>query len=276
MNTHDATAYHAPHSAPGDVVLSVVAPCFNEEGNIDSLVDRMVATFDSMNVSADLLLIDDGSRDATWERIAARVQGDSRVRGVKHETNRGIEGAWRSGMDAAAGCLVCLIDSDLQNRPEDVARLYRAYLRDVPDLVQAVRHPVRGLRRCRLFSRGLNFLLNTVFGMKLRDNKSGFVLARKAALAELLQHEGEYRYFQSFIGTAAGVRGYFITEVDTDFDQRRTGKSFLSRFPIVVSMRIVSEMFRYRAETWELSRKSRRPMDWFLTASLTDQTGAKA
>jgi dolichol-phosphate mannosyltransferase len=229
-----------------------------------------------MNVTAELLLVDDGSRDATWERIAARVRRDSRVRGVKHETNRGIEGAWRSGIDAAGGHLACLIDSDLQNRPEDVARLYRAYLRDVPDLVQAVRKPVRGLRRCRMFSRGLNFLLNTVFGMKLRDNKSGFVLARKEALAELLRHEGEYRYFQSFIGAAAGVRGYFITEVDTDFDQRYAGKSFLSRFPIVVSLRIAREMFRYRAETWELSRKSRRPMDWFLTASLAAQTGAKA
>jgi dolichol-phosphate mannosyltransferase len=276
MNTHDAAACRAPHSAPGDVVLSVIAPCFNEEGNVDALVDRMVATFDAMNVSAELLLIDDGSRDATWERVAARVQGDSRVRGVKHETNQGIEGAWRSGIDAAGGHLACLIDSDLQNRPEDVARLYKAYLRDVPDLVQAVRHPVRGLRRCRLFSRGLNFLLNTVFGMKLRDNKSGFLLARKEALAELLRHEGEYRYFQSFIGAAAGVRGYYITEVDTDFDQRRAGKSFLSRLPIVVSIRIVREMFRYRAETWERSRKTRRPRDWFLTASLADQAGAKA
>ncbi len=260
----------------GEVVLSVIAPCFNEEDNVDLLVDRTIATFDTLGVSAELLLIDDGSRDATWDRITRRAQADSRVRDLRHETNRGIEEAWHSGLRAANGRLVCLIDADLQNRPEDIPQLFKAYLRDVPDLVQAVRHPMRGVRRCRMFSRGLNLLLNVVFGMKLRDNKSGFVLARKEALTELLHHEREYRYFQSFIGAAAGVRGYSITEVDTEFDQRHAGRSFLSRFPLLVSLRIVKEMIRYRVETWEQSRKARRGTNWFLTARLADSTGGDA
>jgi len=264
------------HVGPGDIVLSVIAPCFNEEANVDPLVDRMIAAFDALNVPAELLLVDDGSRDATWERVSARAAVDPRVRGFRHDANRGIEGAWRTGLEAAKGHLACLIDADLQNRPEDVIQLYKAYLRDLPDLVQAVRHPERKLRRCRMFSRGLNFLLNAVFGMRLRDNKSGFVLARREALRELLRHEGKYRYFQSFIGAAAGVRDYIITEVDTDFDLRHAGKSFLSRFPILVSYRIVREMFRYRRETLDLSRKLRRSTDWFQTAALPGPTGANA
>jgi len=275
MTLSGETAHDSARTALGEVVLSVIAPCFNEKDNVDLLVDRTIATFDAMGIPAELLLIDDGSHDATWDRITGKAQADPRVRGVRHEVNCGIEGAWHSGLRTANGRLTCLIDADLQNRPEDIESLYRAYLRDVPDLVQAVRHPMRGVRRCRLFSRGLNLLLNVVFGMKLRDNKSGFVLARRETLTELLQHEREYRYFQSFIGAAAGVRGYLITEVDTDFDQRHAGKSFLSRFPILVSLRIVREMIRYRAETWELAHKTRRQTNWFPTSALADSTGGE-
>jgi hypothetical protein len=109
----------------------------------------------------------------------------------------------------------------------------------------------------------LNLLLNVVFGTRLRDNKSGFVLGRRSAIAPLLEHRSAYRYFQSFIGAAAGVRGYSIVEVDTDFELRQAGKSFLGRFPIFVSARIVCELFKYRMETWALSRTRSEHVDWF-------------
>lgn len=249
-----------------DVTLSVIAPCFNEEGNIDALVDRTLATFDEMNIDGELILIDDGSEDETWARIIARSERDRRVNGQRQHGNIGIEAAWRKGLQASRGHLVCLIDSDLQNRPEDISLLFKAYIQNVPDLVQAVRHPVRGLRRRKLFSRGLNFLLNMTFGTKLRDNKSGFVLGRKSSVIPLLEHHGTYRYFQSFIGAAAGARGYSIVEVDTDFDQRVAGTSFLGRFPILVSLRIVWEMLRYKKEVSELLRAKQANVDWFGTA----------
>jgi|CXWL01.1.fsa_nt_gi glycosyltransferase involved in cell wall biosynthesis len=266
MNQTNADYHLAVQADLDEVVLSVIAPCFNEEGNIDALVDRTLATFDVMGADGELILIDDGSVDETWQRIVARSQNDRRVRGQRQHRNFGIEAAWRKGLQAARGHLVCLIDSDLQNRPEDIARLFKAYIQHVPDLVQAVRHPVRGLRRRRLFSRGLNLLLNVAFGTKLRDNKSGFVLGRKSSITPLLEHRHAYRYFQSFIGAAAGVRGYLIAQVDTDFEQRSAGKSFLSRFPLVVSARIVWELFKFRVETWGLSRARRGQVDWFGSA----------
>lgn len=266
MNKTNSDFHLGVRAGLDDVVLSVIAPCFNEEGNIDALVDRTLATFDGMGLDGELILIDDGSDDETWQRITARSQTDRRVRGQRQHGNFGIESAWRKGLQVTRGHLVCLIDSDLQNRPEDIARLYRAYIQNVPDLVQAVRHPVQGLRRRRLFSRGLNFLLNAVFGTKLHDNKSGFVLGRKSSIAPLLEHRNAYRYFQSFIGAAAGVRGYTIVEVDTDFEQRQAGISFLSRFPLLVSARIVWELIKYRLETRELSRARRERVDWFASA----------
>lgn len=237
--------------------LSVIAPCLNEEGNVDLLADRMLLVFDGMRVPAELILVDDGSTDETWRRITDRSARDPRVRGVRHASNQGIESAWRSGLEASGAHLVCLIDADLQNQPEDVPRLYQAYLEDVPDLVQGVRHPATSVRRRRWFSRALNFVLNTTFGMNLRDNKSGFILTRREVMMRLLEHRHSYRYFQSFIGVAAGVRGFIIREVDTTFAPRHAGRSFLSSFPILVSFRILWELARFRAETWQVAAGNR-------------------
>jgi phenylacetate-CoA ligase len=234
--------------------LSAIAPCYNEEGNVAELVRRTMAHFDAHPIDGELVLIDDGSADATWREIERAMATEPRVRGVRHTTNKGIEGGWHSGLEHARGELVCLIDSDLQNRPEDIGRLYDAYRRDRPDMVQAVRNP-KHVHSRRLFSRGLNTLLNLSFGTSLRDNKSGFILCRRDALAPLLQHRFNYRYFQSFIGAAAGVRGYRVTEVDTEFEPRHAGQSFLSDFPIKVSLRICGELVKYRYETLGVGRK---------------------
>lgn len=241
----DATQASAP-------ALSVIAPCYNESGNVELLAARTLATFDAMGVSGELVLVDDGSTDRTWQAIReAEARHPDRVRGVRHERNSGIEAGWRSGMRAARGPLVCLIDADLQNPPEDIARLHHAFVTTPgADLVQGVRRPARGVRRLHGFSRALNALLNTTFGMHLQDSKSGFILCPRTVLGSLLTHRHAYRYFQSFIGCAAGVRGFNLVEIDTRFDPRNAGASFLSRFPVIVSARIAWEILLYRAETW--------------------------
>ncbi len=253
MNTRYTTTPAPRHGKP--ITLSVVAPCFNEEGNVNALVDRTLSVFDEMGTVAEIILVDDGSADSTWGCITKRAEQDERVRGVKHGENSGIEAAWKSGVETSEGHLVCLIDADLQNRPEDIPLLYKTYVREVPDMVQAVRHPTGSPKRRHVFSRGLNLLLNTAFGMKLRDNKSGFILARRDVLSNILRHHYTYRYYQSFIGVAAGVRGYLIAEADTAFESRGAGKSFLPRFPIMVSARIAWELAKYRYETWSWSSR---------------------
>ncbi len=230
--------------------LSIIAPCRNEEANIETLVARTLAVLDRLPIEGELVLVDDGSSDQTWGAIGRACQRDRRVRGIRHSCNLGITSAWRSGLAAASGDLACLIDADLQNRPEDVPRLYAAYVKNGADIVQAVRHPVGALHRHRWFTRGLNTLLNLAFGTKLRDNKSGFLLCRRDALLDVLRHRLRYRYFQAFIGVAAVSRGLVIAEVDTTFDRRYGGRSFLSRFPVITCARIVWELVKFRTETW--------------------------
>lgn len=240
------------------IELSVIAPCFQEQDNVHALVDRVLSVFDSLSLTAELVLVDDGSGDETSARIDECAAGDVRVRGVRHQRNQGIVAAWRSGLRAARGGLVCLIDADLQNRPEDIPRLLACQRSSGAAIAQAVRHSVGSGERLHLFTRGLNLLLNTAFGTRLRDGKSGFILCSRVVLADILRHRFRYRYFQSFIGAAAAVRGHAIAEVDTTFDARSRGRSFLPRFPIRATLVILWELAKFRWESWMEVREQSR------------------
>jgi phenylacetate-CoA ligase len=262
---------------PDPVTLSVIAPCYNEEANIDLLVERTLAVFGALDIQAELVLIDDGSVDRTWARVSACAEGEPRVRGLQHSTNGGIEAAWNTGLTAARGRLICLMDADLQNRPEDIPSLLRAYAHGATDVVQGVRHASSLLTRHKVFTRGLNRLLNRAFGTSLRDNKSGFILCHRDILHTVLEHRFSYKYFQSFLGVAACTRGYTIREVDTVFDARHAGSSFLSRIPILVSIRICWELLKFRFEACLMTKAAfRQPRPtWSQPAFLSKSLSAK-
>jgi glycosyltransferase involved in cell wall biosynthesis len=167
--------------------LSVIAPCFNEEFNVDELARRVLAALDRGELDGELVLVDDGSVDGTGaaiDALAARLPG--RIVACHHAQNRGIAPAWKTGLESARGRLIALIDADLQYQPEDLLRLHRTLLEHSVDVVQGWRSPVGRERGPRYhLSRGFNVLLNLAFGMSLRDNKSGFVLCAREVLEAL-------------------------------------------------------------------------------------------
>ncbi len=212
-----------------ELQLSVVAPCYNEELNLAELTRRVLATFDRGGFEGELILVDDGSRDSTADRIRELEKANpGRVVGRFHGVNRGMAQAWKTGVSAARGLHVAVIDADLQYQPEDLLRLRRELLEHSVDVVQGFRSPVGRARGARYnLSRGLNFILNRTFNMSLRDNKSGFVMCSKEVMQDLLTYEGSYYYWQSFIMVAAHAKGYTYREVETLFEDRRAGTSFL-------------------------------------------------
>jgi phenylacetate-CoA ligase len=215
--------------------VSVVVPCFNEARNLPELVDRLTTTLQGEDVVAEIILVDDGSSDDTGTVIDHLAQESSSVVPIHHRTNRGIEAAWASGVRLARGTNVCFIDADLQNLPEDVARLLREIRFSRADVVQGYRLSVVRPPLSRLvLSKGLNWILNGAFGMHQRDNKSGFVIARREVVADILRHRFSYRYYQTFIAVAAAAKGYRLREIETLFDDRRIGSSFLSNLPVDV------------------------------------------
>jgi phenylacetate-CoA ligase len=209
--------------------LSVIVPCYNEEANVPELVLRVLAVLDAGQIRGELLLVDDGSRDRTAEviREQARLHGE-RVVGLFHRSNRGLVEGWRSGAKAARGANIAIIDADLQYLPEDILRLYRKLMETSVDIVQGSRSSIGRQKDGRYnLSRGLNWLLNSTFGMDLRDNKSGFICCAREVMLDLLDYRGSYAHWQSFLMVAAHAKGYSYTEVQTLFESRRQGKSSL-------------------------------------------------
>jgi phenylacetate-CoA ligase len=242
--------------------LSIIVPCFNEELNIPELTQRVLRTLDAGKLKGELVLVDDGSADGTARVIREQAAAHpGRVVGVFHRANRGMAGAWRSGTEAARGSSVAVLDADLQYQPEDVLRLYRRLMESSVDVVQGWRSSVGRERGSRYWlSRGFNTILNTAFDMDLRDNKSGFVCCAREVLLDLLTYRGRYTYWQSFIMVAAHAKGYSYQQVETLFENRKQGKSFLDGKAVratALSVVDVSKAFleyRLRAEPYDVAR----------------------
>ena len=245
--------------ASASVELSVIVPCLNEELNIPELCERVLGVFAKGAFRGELVIVDDGSTDGT----AAVIRGlaaahPDLVVGCNHPQNRGIAAAWRTGAAVARGKLVAIIDADLQYQPEDLLRLRRELYEHSVDIVQGYRSAV-GRRQDRRFhlSRGFNSFLNTTFGMSLRDNKSGFVMCAREVFLDLLTYKGSYFYWQSFIMVAAHVKGYSYKEIETIFEQRRQGVSFLEKTAQIAAAKSIIDLGK---AAWEY-RVAQPPAD---------------
>ena len=230
--------------------LTVVAPAFNEEANLPELVRRVLETLEVGKVSGELVLIDDGSTDGTARVIRElEKKHPGVVVGLFHGRNRGIAAAWKTGVRAARSPCVCVIDSDLQYQPEDILRLRRVLIEQSLDVVQGWRSAVGRRRDSRFYlSRGFNHLLNATFGMRLKDNKSGFVCASRDVFEDLLTYGGKYHYWQSFVMVAAHAKGYAYKEIECLFEPRRQGTSFLEKTAYRASARSLVDLGRAAIE----------------------------
>lgn len=243
-------------------VISVVVPALNEEASLPALATRLFAATDNAGIATEMVVVDDGSTDGTWDVVSllAKDFGEDRVRGIQHLQNQGIPTSWRDGIDEARGEYVCLIDADLQNPPEQVVTLYRRLLESRADICQGVRSSIERERDSRLaFSKALNSMLNVAFGDKAADNKSGFVLGPRRVMRDVVSYRGNYRHFQTFIRVAGRAKGYTFTEVETLFLPRNTGESFLAgKRAWQVSAEALAD---FPAALREFGRGRREPID---------------
>ena len=196
-----------------------------------------------------MILVDDCSRDGTRAVIQdlATARPDQVV-GVFHDRNQGITGGWRSGVEAARSPIVAIMDADLQYAPEDVPRLHQILKREGPDIVQGWRiaHNFKSTYRY-LLSLGFSFLLNRLFGTRLRDIKSGFLCTRREVFADILQTRYRYRFFQHFIVVNAVAKGYRVRQEPVLFWDRHAGESFI-RSPLRFAARSLTDLPR---AVWE-------------------------
>jgi polyisoprenyl-phosphate glycosyltransferase len=127
---------------PDSSSLSIVAPCFNEEHVLPKFLQRTKVVCNALDLPYEIVLVDDGSRDTTWQIIFEAAKADTHILGIRLRRNHGHQIALSSGLAAASGQLVVLIDADLQDPPELI-----------PDMIDKLREAnadvVYGQRRRR-------------------------------------------------------------------------------------------------------------------------------
>jgi glycosyltransferase involved in cell wall biosynthesis len=232
--------------------LTVVIPLYDEEENIDPAVEELLSVLDTMPQSAEVILVDDGSRDSTGDRALAWHQRDPRVRVIQFRRNFGQTAAISAGFRYARGRVVVPMDGDQQNDPRDLPRLL-ATMDEGYDVVSGWRKdrrdtPIAG----RLPSMLANRLISGITRTRLHDH--GCTL--KAYEADLVRQVHLYGELHRFIPALAGLVGARVTEIPVNHRPRTRGTS---KYGLARGVRVVLDLLTVRF----LLRYSARPMQFF-------------
>ena len=201
--------------------LSLIIPAYNEEDNVGPLYEAIMAHVPGLGRPFEVVFVDDGSRDRTFERLAGLAAADGRIRVIKLRRNYGQTPAIVAGIDHARGEVLVTLDADLQNDPIDVGRLLDK-LAEGHDLVVGWREnrQDKWLTR-KLPSTLANRLIAWVTGVQVRDN--GCTL--KAFRGELIRSVPLYGEMHRFIPAMTSIAGSRLAEIPVKHHPRRLGQS---------------------------------------------------
>ena len=178
--------------------LTVVIPCFNEEATLETLVGRVLDA-DACGLDKEIIIVDDGSRDGSFEKAQALSAGDPRIKAVKHETNRGKGAAMRTGFDIATGDIVIVQDADLEYDPGEYAKLLQPILSDQADVVYGSRFLSGEAHRVLYFwhsvaNRALTLLSNMLTDLNLTDMETCYKVFRREVLEKITLREDRFGF----------------------------------------------------------------------------------
>jgi glycosyltransferase involved in cell wall biosynthesis len=201
-------------------VLSVVAPLYNESQNVRPLVEWILQALDSYPHSFEIILVDDGSRDDTWDQVLAAA-GDARVHGLHLGRNVGQTAAMMAGFDHARGQVIVSLDGDLQNDPRDIPALLEK-LEEGYDLVCGWRRQ----RQDKLLLRKVpswvaNRLIRRLTGVPITDNGCSLKAYRRELLDRIPLYAEQHRFIPA-LSASVGAR---IAEMPVRHHPRRYGES---------------------------------------------------
>lgn len=200
--------------------LSFIIPANDEEGSVKALYKEINEAVNKLGKSYEIIFIDDGSRDNTFEVLKKLHQEDKRVKVVRLRGNFGKSNALQTGFDKAAGEIVFTLDADLQDNPSEIPNFLKK-LDEGYDLVSGWKKNRHDPISKVIPSRILNYTTGKLTGVKLHDINCGF----KAYRSEVVKNLNLYGELYRFIPIFAAKQSYRVTEIVVDHRARKFGRT---------------------------------------------------
>lgn len=234
--------------------ISVIISIFNEEESLRELVEWIEKVMESNRFSYELIMVDDGSKDRSWEIILNLAKKNSCIRGISFRRNYGKSAALYCGFKEAEGRVVITMDADLQDSPEEIPEMYRMITEDGYDIVSGwKKHRKDNAITKNLPSKLYNATARKITGIRLHDMNCGLKAYRNEVVKNIEVYGEMHRYIP-YLAKNAGFDK--ITEKPVHHQKRKYGKSkfgverFVNGFLDLLSL-------------WFLSTFSKKPMHFF-------------
>jgi glycosyltransferase involved in cell wall biosynthesis len=219
--------------------VSIVVPLRDEELNIVPFHDELSSVLEHLGATYELILVDDGSEDGTFAKLAEIQARDRHVRVIRFERNFGQTAAFAAGFARARGRFIVTSDGDLQNDPADIPRLLEL-VRTHDVVVGWRKHRKDSFLTRHVPSVVANYLIGLVAGIRLHDNGCSLKVFRAEVVKPLKLRHGMHRYLPA-IASQLGSR---VTEVIVNHRPRRHGHS---KYGLSRTFRVIGDLAHLRS-----------------------------
>lgn len=234
--------------------LSIVIPLLNEEESLQELHAWIASVMQSKHFSYEVLFVDDGSTDSSWDIIEQLSKEDTNVKGIRFQRNFGKSQALHAGFKAAKGDVIITMDADLQDNPEEIPELYDLVTKDGYDLVSGWKKKrFDSILFKNLPSKLFNWAARNTSGVKLHDFNCG-LKAYNRSVIKTIEVSGEMHRYIPVLAKNAGFSK--IGEKVVKHQSRKYGKTkfgmerFINGFLDLITI-------------WFVSKFGKRPMHLF-------------
>jgi len=200
--------------------LSVVSPVYQAEKIIPILVDRIEKAVSTITDDYEIILVDDGSPDTSWDVVEKMAKTNPKILGIKLSRNFGQHYAITAGLDNASGDWVVVMDCDLQDQPEEIVKLYKKAITGF-DIVLGLRDNRLDKFPKRYLSKLYYILLSYLTDSKIDNRVGSFRILSKKVVTQFVLMREHYRFF----GAMMDWMGFKVAFVEIKHDKRYEGES---------------------------------------------------
>lgn len=239
-------------------LISVVTPVYKAEGCLPELCRRLVAALQPLTPDFEIIMVEDAGPDRSWEVMTQLIAAEPRCKGIRLARNFGQHYAITAGLEHASGEWVVVMDCDLQDQPEEIAKLYQTAMNGGFDVVFGRRLRRRDPWLKRLSSKAFYAVYNYFTDSRFDSTVANFSISRRAVIAEFLRLREHNRSFPLFIRWL----GFSIGFVEVAHAERFEGETSYT----------LGKLLRFATES--IISQSNKPLHLSINAGLLLALGA--